>query len=990
MSYNKLQKTIFFLSSLQVIISIMIQIFSGGVFQPTGQGGNSEVQPYLQPGEDSIKMTSVIFNGRPYSLYIVSTDITKVTPYDRVFYQRDQAYWTSHGVNAVLVFDDQHKLVTDHYLLRNIFLSQIGGYIATQSTSTYLFVPADDIMITEMSNKSKEPAFVVAFVTQEAKSIFKTDSTADAYAEVIRLAVASKNQNASDFAKDVRGKVETIHTWKAAIDEVMTTAKYSNDKNIRETAKNAIKYFENWEKYQAPSQLQFKIGKYDVSFANWLDLGELAINLIFLQESSPQKMEIFNDLAELAHSGNISLSQDLLSAIGTVSLEVNDPAVRQVDLIMEFVEDHAFELASDLSEQVFRDMVTKFIWKKAGTRVAGHILAGAFSSVFLAFSIADVMFGMDQIYENMIVAENAAKITSELNINLNQLEPSFQASFSTYPESATTFRKLAIAWNLSMAQSFASYSEAIYASRLLKAIADLFSDQSWEQAAAQFQKFATNGINDTVNILLNPTLLDYAISQVDLRKTQQPISSVSSSSSTVLVLDTSGSMNEADVSGRSKLQAAQAAATNILDVIAAEVQSGTGQGSQVGLVDFNAGSTIDSPLSTDINAVRNSLQSLYANGGTGMADGLQNGLSLFANQSTTVKQMIILLSDGNPNIPLSGGAYYDLTAIQQEVLDLAAQAGDRSICVYTIGFGVPNTQGTLSLGDASIDEDFLRRVAEASRCGAYYNAQNASQLANVFVELRHTSMGSVIFQQSGQISQDQQIDLGNVTVPTNQELLLLTLNWPGSKLEPVLKDPTGVVVDQNYPGATISSTSTLVSIVLSNPKAGDWNFSVIGVDVPEGTTVYNTLISTRAGTTILPPQGSGSFPIVILILVIFGGGIGVYVYSRSIQRTGRRSAAATPGTQLVGTYGTAAGQTINLYDGLIIGRGSASGLRLNDPSVSRAHASLRFAQGAWFIQDLGSKSGIIVNGQKVSATRLNPGDQIQIGGSAFIFKSGGK
>jgi pSer/pThr/pTyr-binding forkhead associated (FHA) protein len=70
----------------------------------------------------------------------------------------------------------------------------------------------------------------------------------------------------------------------------------------------------------------------------------------------------------------------------------------------------------------------------------------------------------------------------------------------------------------------------------------------------------------------------------------------------------------------------------------------------------------------------------------------------------------------------------------------------------------------------------------------------------------------------------------------------------------------------------------------------------------------------------------------------------------------------------------------------MIGRGAGNHLQLADLKASRQHARLRFAQGMWFIQDQNSSGGTFVNGQRIQATRLNPGDQITIGDTAFIFR----
>lgn len=74
------------------------------------------------------------------------------------------------------------------------------------------------------------------------------------------------------------------------------------------------------------------------------------------------------------------------------------------------------------------------------------------------------------------------------------------------------------------------------------------------------------------------------------------------------------------------------------------------------------------------------------------------------------------------------------------------------------------------------------------------------------------------------------------------------------------------------------------------------------------------------------------------------------------------------------------------HDVLSIGRSHECDLRLPDSSVSRQHALIRSYQGMWFIQDQGSSGGTLINGRPIEATRLNPGDQITIGGNTFVFR----
>lgn len=64
---------------------------------------------------------------------------------------------------------------------------------------------------------------------------------------------------------------------------------------------------------------------------------------------------------------------------------------------------------------------------------------------------------------------------------------------------------------------------------------------------------------------------------------------------------------------------------------------------------------------------------------------------------------------------------------------------------------------------------------------------------------------------------------------------------------------------------------------------------------------------------------------------------------------------------------------------LIIGRGADTATRLKDPKVSRKHCEIRVEGGSVTVHDLGSASGTLVNGRKVSSKKLKSGDVIQIG-----------
>ncbi|HEX5740750.1 MAG TPA: DUF3662 and FHA domain-containing protein [Pilimelia sp.] len=73
----------------------------------------------------------------------------------------------------------------------------------------------------------------------------------------------------------------------------------------------------------------------------------------------------------------------------------------------------------------------------------------------------------------------------------------------------------------------------------------------------------------------------------------------------------------------------------------------------------------------------------------------------------------------------------------------------------------------------------------------------------------------------------------------------------------------------------------------------------------------------------------------------------------------------------------------------VIGRGDQATLRLPDVGISRRHARLDFDGTQAVLTDLGSTNGTMVNGQRVSAVSLNPGDMIQLGTTTLTFRVDG-
>ncbi len=74
------------------------------------------------------------------------------------------------------------------------------------------------------------------------------------------------------------------------------------------------------------------------------------------------------------------------------------------------------------------------------------------------------------------------------------------------------------------------------------------------------------------------------------------------------------------------------------------------------------------------------------------------------------------------------------------------------------------------------------------------------------------------------------------------------------------------------------------------------------------------------------------------------------------------------------------GERLPLRAANAIGRDAGNDIPLPDEAASARHATLEVEDGAWWIEDLGSTNGTLVNGVRIERReRLRPGDEIGIG-----------
>ena len=74
---------------------------------------------------------------------------------------------------------------------------------------------------------------------------------------------------------------------------------------------------------------------------------------------------------------------------------------------------------------------------------------------------------------------------------------------------------------------------------------------------------------------------------------------------------------------------------------------------------------------------------------------------------------------------------------------------------------------------------------------------------------------------------------------------------------------------------------------------------------------------------------------------------------------------------------------------ITIGRNPDSDVVLIDERVSRIHCGVRLWDGEYYIKDLKSRNGTLVNGRRIEVATLKTGDQIRVGSTELVFEGEG-
>jgi hypothetical protein len=290
-------------------------------------------------------------------------------------------------------------------------------------------------------------------------------------------------------------------------------------------------------------------------------------------------------------------------------------------------------------------------------------------------------------------------------------------------------------------------------------------------------------------------------------------------------LDTYLQQRSIDPASISKLAALKAAAGALLTAVQFE-RDHAGVDGRVGIVTFSSGATVVAQPTPQVGALNPAVQGLQTEGATNIGAGLQSALDLVKGQANP---SVVLLTDGWNNDGMTNA----------EVLSGPVQrAVTERVPICTVGIG---------RAPADVDQRLLLDIAGRTG-GGYRFVSGGSPLGGELLACQQSMAGQVLAEQRGNVRQGQVAPGQGFTVPAGRQRLAVTLSWPGSQMDLRVTDPAGKAVGPGYPHAAIARGAGVAVLTVTSPAAGHWGLAVAGVQTAAGGEQFVATASTEGAT----------------------------------------------------------------------------------------------------------------------------------------------
>ena len=500
-----------------------------------------DLQAYARQGERVVTLEPGLrYNGAIYHVHCYTTGELK--PEAGVFFfQATPEYFQQHGITGFLVTADD-RLVEKEETLRELFsLYRAAGYLYERQPPDQPLGNVDDTFVNDLRAITRNPVFV----EQQFKGLFtlRWEETAEALRGILTPQAVPPGAM-EDFAGQVRVLADQGDTVVSAVDDTLEAARFSNSREVRELAKDVKSTFKSWRPVTEQGTSYVDLGGTRLEFANALDVLDLGIRLIWLAGLQQDRTQWLDDFAGVA-TGTAALDKDQILATATVAAETRENWVQRSDIILDFVRDQSVDLGTKLGQEALAKLWVKWSWNTFGKRTVGHLVAGAASAVLLGFTIGNLLYGLDDLFDNFTAGERADELRRRFHDGRLQLqEQARREKRQGEPYDgrlAAGFRAAYMLETLSAAQVHRAYSNGVEATvrkNLLALINPIawFAGKEWRDAIQELRKMADRAELQAEEEIGHPAFVETAV-DLTLARLKSPAYGLAASAEPGLIYD---------------------------------------------------------------------------------------------------------------------------------------------------------------------------------------------------------------------------------------------------------------------------------------------------------------------------------------------------------------------------------------------------------------------------------------------------------------------
>ncbi|MBK7202344.1 hypothetical protein [Candidatus Amarolinea dominans] len=256
-----------------------------------------------------------------------------------------------------------------------------------------------------------------------------------------------------------------------------------------------------------------------MEFANALDVLDLGIQLIWLADFQQDRIRWLDEFESMA-KGEASFDQTQRNAAALAKTEAHENWVHRADIILQFVKDKSVDLGVRVVEDALAKKWVEWAWKEYGKRSAGHLVAGVASATVLGFTIGNLLFGLDDLFDNFKTGERADGLRQRFyQGRLQILTQGLQEKKKGQPytgELASSFRAAYMLESFAAAQMYRSYADGVEATVRQNLLAILnpvawFRGKEWRQAAQELRVLGKEVEAQAEEALGHPSFIDDAV-----------------------------------------------------------------------------------------------------------------------------------------------------------------------------------------------------------------------------------------------------------------------------------------------------------------------------------------------------------------------------------------------------------------------------------------------------------------------------------------------